>query len=87
MLNLMNSAMLNWFITKWDGLYYKLGQVLQSEATLLQRRAGITNWVRSYYKVGKVIYYNVRQLFYKVGLVTKLGKNYYKVGQLHVITK
>ena len=57
--------MLNWFITKWDILYYKLGQVLQSDATLLQGGAGIRNIVTNgqtllqimaawrYYKVGQ----------------------------------
>ena len=41
MLNLMNLTMLNWFIINWVSLYYKLGHVLQCEATLLQSEASI----------------------------------------------
>ena len=53
------------FITNWDGPYYKVGQVLQTGTdvitnwaryyklgrTLLQSGPGITNW-DDYYKVG-----------------------------------
>ena len=40
-MNLMNPTMLNWFIPKGRSLNYKLRQVLQSKATLLQRGARI----------------------------------------------
>ena len=45
MLNLMNSTMLNWFITKWSGLFYKVrkcygevGQVLQGGASIIKHK-------------------------------------------------
>ena len=47
----MNLVMLNWFITKWGSIYYKLRHVLQSEATLLPSGAGITKWAGMFPKV------------------------------------
>ena len=38
--------MLNWFVIKWGSLCYKLKQVLQSEATLLQSRSRVVHKLR-----------------------------------------
>ena len=51
----------SFFITKWGKIYYKVGQVLQSGAKLLQSGAGITKW-GNYYKVG----HNIRLLVSRV---------------------
>ena len=48
----------NWdsfFVTKWDGSCYKVGQVLQSETELLQIEAGVTKWDGRCYKMGQVL--------------------------------
>ena len=65
----MNSI-LNLFIRKWDSLYYKPGQVLQSELTLLQSGAGIAKGGNHYHKVGQFC------------VITKWGKSYHKKGQV-----
>ena len=44
----LNLSMLIWLIAKCGSLYYKLGPVLQREATLLQQRG------KHYYRVGQL---------------------------------
>ena len=53
-------------------LYYKLGQVLQSEKSLWQNEADITKWDK------------VLVQFVKLDIITKCDKSYEKVGQVFI---
>ena len=66
----MNSTMLNWFVTKRAVFNYKLGQVLQSEATFLKSGVATTKWGKHSYKK-RLLHFN-----------TKMGKSYDRVGQV-----
>ena len=62
----------NFITTNWGKCCYKLWELLQIRAPLLQNRAANTNWDKTYYKLVQVL--QIRTIITNRGTINYLGQ-------------